>query len=146
DNERLSLGLKQMELDPWTQAQTKYHVGQDVRAKGVKVTNFRAFAELEDGVEGLIHLSELSREKITDPEEVVTVDQELDVKINTIDVECGKIGLSVRAFMEDNERQEVLDVNRQATETVTIGDTAPEEMTTLRSALADAAKKEEGDV
>ncbi len=114
--------------------------------KVVKVTNFGAFAELEDGVEGLIHLSELSREKITDPEEVVSVGQELDAKIIKIDIETRKIGLSVRAFMEDNERQEVLDVNRQATETVTIGDTAPEEMTTLRSALADAAKKEEGDV
>ena len=145
ENERLSLGLKQMELDPWTQVQTKYHVGQDIRVKVVKVTNFGAFAELEDGVEGLIHLSELSREKITDPEEVVSVSQELDAKIIKIDVETRKIGLSVRAFMEDNERQEVLDVNRQATETVTIGDTAPEGMTTLRSALADAAKKEEGD-
>jgi ribosomal protein S1 len=133
-----------MELDPWTQVQTKYHVGQDVRVKVVKVTNFGAFAELEDGVEGLIHLSELSREKITDPEEVVSVSQELDAKIIKIDVETRKIGLSVRAFMEDNERQEVLDVNRQATETVTIGDTAPEGMTTLRSALADAARKEEG--
>jgi small subunit ribosomal protein S1 len=145
DNERLSLGLKQMELDPWTQVQTKYHVGQDIRVKVVKVTNFGAFAELEDGVEGLIHLSELSREKITDPEEVVSVGQELDAKIIKIDVETRKIGLSVRAFMEDNERQEVLDVNRQATETVTIGDTAPEGLTTLQSAFADAAKKEEGD-
>jgi small subunit ribosomal protein S1 len=145
DNERLSLGLKQMELDPWTQVQTKYHVGQDMLVKVVKVTNFGAFAELEDGVEGLIHLSELSREKITDPEEVVSVGQELDAKIIKIDIETRKIGLSVRAFMEDNERQEVLDVNRQATETVTIGDTAPEGMTTLRSALVDAAKKEEGD-
>ena len=145
DNERLSLGLKQMELDPWTQVQSRYHVGQDVRVKVVKVTNFGAFAELEDGVEGLIHLSELSREKITDPEEVVSVGQELDAKIIKIDIETRKIGLSVRAFMEDNERQDVLDVNRQATETVTIGDTAPEGMTTLRSALADAAKKEEGD-
>jgi small subunit ribosomal protein S1 len=145
ENERLSLGLKQMELDPWTQVQTKYHVGQDVRVKVVKVTNFGAFAELEDGVEGLIHLSELSREKITDPEEVVSVGQELDAKIIKIDLETRKIGLSVRAFMEDNERQDVLDVNRQAAESVTIGDTAPEGMTTLRSALADAIKKEEGD-
>ena len=145
ENERLSLGLKQMELDPWTQVQTKYHVGQDVPVKVVKVTNFGAFAELEDGVEGLIHLSELSREKITDPEEVVKVGQELEAKIIKIDVETRKIGLSVRAFMEDNERQDILDVNRQATDTVTIGDTAPEGMTTLRSALADAAKQEEGD-
>ena len=55
-------------------------MGQDVRVKVVKVTNFGAFAELEDGVEGLIHLSELSREKVTDPEEVVSVGQELDSK------------------------------------------------------------------
>ena len=98
ENERLSLGLKQMELDPWTQVQTKYHVGQDVHVKVVKVTNFGAFAELEDGVEGLIHLSELSREKITDPEEVVSVGQELDAKIIKIDVETRKIGLSVTGF------------------------------------------------
>jgi small subunit ribosomal protein S1 len=145
ENERLSLGLKQMELDPWTQVQTKYHVGQDVRVTVVKVTNFGAFAELEDGVEGLIHLSELSREKITDPEEVVSVGQELDAKIIKIDIETRKIGLSVRAFMEDNERQAVLDINRQATDAVTIGDTAPEGMAILRSALADAVKQEEGD-
>jgi len=139
DNERLSLGLKQMDLDPWTQVQTKYHVGQDVRVKVVKVTNFGAFAELEDGVEGLIHLSELSREKVADPEDVVSVSQELEAKIIKIDIETRKIGLSVRAFMEENERQELRDVNRQGTDTVTIGDTAPEGMATLRSALVDAA-------
>ena len=76
---------------------------------------------------------------------MVKVGQELEAKIIKIDVETRKIGLSVRAFMEDNERQDILDVNRQATDTVTIGDTAPEGMTTLRSALADAAKQEEGD-
>ena len=143
DNERLSLGLKQMELDPWTQVQTKYQVGQDVRVKVVKVTNFGAFAELEDGVEGLIHLSELSREKVADPEDVVSVSQELEAKIIKIDVETRKIGLSVRAFMEENERQELRDVNRQAADTVTLSDTAPEGMATLRSALIDAAKEEE---
>src|SRR2546426_4218730 len=143
DNERLSLGLKQMELDPWTQVQTKYHVGQDMLVKVVKVTNFGAFAELEDGVEGLIHLSELSREKVADPEDVVSVGQELEAKIIKIDIETRKIGLSVRAFMEENERQELRDVNRQAADTVTLSDTAPEGMATLRSALIDAAKEEE---
>jgi len=114
--------------------------------KVVKVTNFGAFAELEDGVEGLIHLSELSREKVADPEEVVSVSQELAAKIIKIDVETRKIGLSVRAFMEENERQDIRDVNRQATDAVTLGDTAPEEMATFRSALADAIKKDAGDV
>jgi len=112
--------------------------------KVVKVTNFGAFAELEDGVEGLIHLSELSREKVADPEDVVSVSQELEAKIIKIDVETRKIGLSVRAFMEENERQEVRDVNRQAADTVTLSDTAPEGMATLRSALIEAAKEQEG--
>lgn len=132
ENERLSLGLKQMELDPWTQVHTKYHVGQDVRVKIVKVANFGAFAELEDGVEGLIHLSELSREKVTDPEEVVAVGQELEAKVIKIDIETRKIGLSIRAFVEDSERQELRDVNRQGSENVTLGDVAPELADTVR--------------
>ena len=143
ENERLSLGLKQMELDPWTQVQTRYTVGQDARVKVVKVTNFGAFAELEDGVEGLIHLSELSREKVADPEEVVSVGQELEAKIIKIDVETRKIGLSVRAFMEENERQDLREVNRDVTDTVTLGDTAPEGMSSLRSALEEATRMEE---
>lgn len=122
DNERLSLGLKQMEPDPWTTVYTKYRVGQDVRVKIVKVTNFGAFAELEDGVEGLIHLSELSRDKVNDPEEVVGVGQECDTKIIKIDVETRKIGLSIRAFLEENERQDLEDVNQQSSDTVTLGD------------------------
>ncbi|MGE3540815.1 MAG: 30S ribosomal protein S1 [Candidatus Tectimicrobiota bacterium] len=142
ENERLSLGLKQMELDPWTQVQTRYTVGQDVQVKVVKVTNFGAFAELEDGVEGLIHLSELSREKVADPEEVVSVGQELEAKIIKIDVETRKIGLSVRAFMEENERQDLREVNRDVTDSLTLGDTAPEGMASLRSALEEATKTE----
>jgi len=122
ENERLSLGLKQMEPDPWTTVYTKYRVGQDVCVKIVKVTNFGAFAELEDGVEGLIHLSELSRDKVNDPEEVVGVGQECDTKIIKIDVETRKIGLSIRAFLEENERQDLADVNQQSSDTVTLGD------------------------
>jgi small subunit ribosomal protein S1 len=123
DNERLSLGLKQMEPDPWTLVYSKYRVGQDVTVKIVKVTNFGAFAELEDGVEGLIHLSELSRDKVNDPEEVVSIGQECETKIIKIDVETRKIGLSIRAFLEENERQELAEVNQQQSgETVTLGD------------------------
>ena len=142
DNERLSLGLKQMEPDPWTLVPSKYHVGQEIRVKIVKVANFGAFAELEDGVEGLIHLSELSSEKVENPEEVVTVGQELEAKIIKIDAEARKIGLSIRAFVEDAEQQEIDKVNRHASDTVTLGDMAPEQMADLRSALADEEKGE----
>lgn len=143
DNERLSLGLKQMGPDPWTLVPTKYHVGQDVRVKIVKVANFGAFAELEDGVEGLIHLSELSSEKVGDPEEVVDVGQELDAKIIKIDAESRKIGLSIRAFAEGTAQEALEAVNRHASDTVTLGDVVAEDMSGLRSALADTNRDDE---
>jgi ribosomal protein S1 len=143
DNERLSLGLKQMEPDPWSLVPTKYQVGQEVRVKIVKVANFGAFAELEDGVEGLIHLSELSSEKVENPEEVVAVGQELDTKIIKIDAEARRIGLSIRAFADDAEQQELGKVNRQAAAPVTLGDMAPERMADLRSALAESSGKDD---
>jgi small subunit ribosomal protein S1 len=111
--------------------------------KVVKVANFGAFAELEDGVEGLIHLSELSQERVTDPEEVVQVGQELDAKIIKIDAENRKIGLSVRAFVEESEQREVSQLNSPSSANVTIGDMAPESMSGLRSALEDAVRREE---
>jgi predicted RNA-binding protein with RPS1 domain len=74
---------------------------------------------------------------------VVSVNQELEAKIIKIDVETRKIGLSVRAFMEENERQDLHDANRQSDDTVTLGDTAPEGMSTFRSALAEAVRREE---
>lgn len=138
ENERLSLGLKQMEPDPWSLVASNYQVGQDVRVKIVKVANFGAFAELEDGVEGLIHLSELSDERIGEPEEVVSVGQELDAKIIKIDAESRKIGLSIRAFSEESAHSELEEVNRQPSDTVTLGDMIPEEISNLRSALANA--------
>lgn len=143
ENERLSLGLKQLAPDPWTLVPGKYHVGQDVRVKIVKVANFGAFAELEDGVEGLIHLSELSSEKVGTPEEVVTVGQELDTKIIKIDADARKIGLSIRAFLEETEQQELDKLNRQSAETVTLGDTLSEGIADWRSALAERQEEQQ---
>jgi small subunit ribosomal protein S1 len=143
ENERLSLGLKQMEPDPWSLVASNYQVGQDVQVKIVKVANFGAFAELEDGVEGLIHLSELSSERIGEPEEVVSVGQELEAKIIKIDAEARKIGLSIRAFTEESAQTELDEVNRQTSDTVTLGDMIPDEMSALRSALANAERQAE---
>ncbi len=143
ENERLSLGLKQMEPDPWSLVTTNYQVGQDVPVKIVKVANFGAFAELEDGVEGLIHLSELSSERIGSPEEVVSVGQELDAKIIKIEAAARKIGLSIRALTEETAQTDLDEVNRQVSDTVTLGDMVSEEMSDLRSALAEAERQSE---
>jgi len=101
ENERLSLGLKQLTPDPWEKIDQKYKVGDVVKAKIIKLTSFGAFAELEEGIEGLIHLSQLSRERISDPSEVVSLDDEVTARIIKIDRENRKMGLSLIAELED---------------------------------------------
>jgi small subunit ribosomal protein S1 len=100
-NHRISLGLKQIQQDPWQAAvPEKYRVGMDVKGKVVRTTDFGAFVELEDGVEGLLHVSELSHDRVNKPEDVVQVGQELILKVIKLDPEERKIGLSLRAFSE----------------------------------------------
>ncbi len=100
-NHRISLGLKQIQQDPWQGAvPEKYRVGMDVKGKVVRTTDFGAFVELEDGVEGLLHVSELSHDRVNKPEDVVQVGQELILKVIKLDPEERKIGLSLRAFIE----------------------------------------------
>ena len=100
-NHRISLGLKQIQQDPWLSAvPEKYRVGMDVKGKVVRTTDFGAFVELEDGVEGLLHVSELSQDRVNKPEDVVQVGQELTLKVIKLDPEERKIGLSLRAYLE----------------------------------------------
>jgi small subunit ribosomal protein S1 len=100
-NHRISLGLKQIQQDPWQAAvPEKYRVGMDVKGKVVRTTDFGAFVELEDGVEGLLHVSELSQDRVNKPEDVVQLGQELTLKVIKLDPEERKIGLSLRAFLE----------------------------------------------
>ena len=118
--------------------------GREVRVKIVKITNFGAFAELEDGVEGLVHLSELGQGKITDPEEVVSVGQELDTRIIKIEVPTRKIGLSIRAMTEEMERSDSPDDEENLiAESPLVSDTMSESMSGLQSALADAMREQE---
>jgi small subunit ribosomal protein S1 len=101
ENERLSLGIKQMTPDPWEGVAAKYHAGENVPGRVVKLTNFGAFVELEEGVEGLIHISELSRDRVANPADVVQGEQEVWVKILKVDQEGRKIGLSLKAYFEE---------------------------------------------
>jgi small subunit ribosomal protein S1 len=102
-NHRISLGLKQVQQDPWqSSVPEKYRVGMDVQGKVIRTTDFGAFVELEDGVEGLLHVSELSHERVNKPEDVVQVGQDLTLKVIKLDPEERKIGLSLRAFLDGN--------------------------------------------
>jgi small subunit ribosomal protein S1 len=95
ERRRIALGLKQLQDDPWaTDIPAKYQPGQIVRGKVTKLTNFGVFVGLENGLEGLLHISELADHKVENPEEVVQVGQEIEVKVLRVDPDERKIGLS----------------------------------------------------
>ena len=97
DRRRIALGLKQMSQDPWaSDIPSRYQPGQVVRGKVTKITTFGVFVGLEDGLEGLLHISELADHKVDSPESVVKVGEEVEVKVLRVDTEDRKIGLSRR--------------------------------------------------
>ncbi|MCE2799408.1 MAG: 30S ribosomal protein S1 [Planctomycetaceae bacterium] len=94
---RIALGMKQLDDDPWnTSIPEKYKPGQLVRGKVTKITNFGVFVGLEDNLEGLLHISELSDNKVENPEELVKVGDEIEIKVLRVDSDERKIGLSRR--------------------------------------------------
>jgi small subunit ribosomal protein S1 len=114
---RVSLGVKQMTEDPWLRAiPDTYIPGQIVKGHVTKITNFGVFVELEKDLEGLLHISELADHKINSPQDVVSLGQELEVKILRVDNDSRKIGLSLRRVQWAAEEQQKQADNAQATE------------------------------
>ena len=109
ERRRIALGLKQMDDDPWaTDIPNRYQPGQLVKGKVTKITNFGVFVGLEDGLEGLLHISELAEHKVENPEDVVKVGEEIEVKILRVDADERKIGLSRKRveWGEEESREE----------------------------------------
>ncbi|MBA3533670.1 MAG: S1 RNA-binding domain-containing protein [Ardenticatenales bacterium] len=96
DEERIALSMKRLQSDPWTQASSKYNVGDVVEGEVTNLTDFGAFARIEAGIEGLIHISELSEDKVEHPREVVHRGQRMTLRIISIDSERQRIGLSLK--------------------------------------------------
>jgi small subunit ribosomal protein S1 len=95
ERKRVALGLKQMASDPWEgDIPGRYHPGDVKKGKVTKLTNFGVFVELEQGLEGLLHISELADHKVESPEEVVKVGDEIEVKVLRVEPKDRKIGLS----------------------------------------------------
>ncbi|MCW8858676.1 MAG: 30S ribosomal protein S1 [Deltaproteobacteria bacterium] len=107
DNERFSLGLKQLNLDPWETVPTRYARGTIVKGKVTSVTDFGIFIELEEGIEGLIHVSELSKEKIDSPKDFAQVGDDLEAAVLQVDTVDRKIALSVKNIADQKEKAEV---------------------------------------
>ncbi len=113
ERRRIALGMKQMNDDPWeNDIPNRYQPGQVIKGDVTKITNFGVFVGLEDGLEGLLHISELSEDKVDNAEDVVKVGDELEVKILRVDTEERKIGLS-RRRVDWTDEQEAADQKTQ---------------------------------
>ena len=95
-NQRISLGLKQAQEDPWTTITSNYQVGQKVKGKVSKIASFGAFVELEGGVDGLVHISQISEEHVEKVKDALKIGQEVEARIVRIDRDERRIGLSLR--------------------------------------------------
>jgi small subunit ribosomal protein S1 len=138
--QRLSLGIKQLEPDKWEEFFSQHQIGEVVAGTIVRVTNFGAFIEVSEGVEGLCHVSELSDKHIDNPEESFETGQELEVKIIKLNLLERKIGLSVKALQEGAEREENWSYKPEVA-TTSIGDIAGEQLGQLKK----QAERVEGD-
>ncbi len=117
ENERVSLGVKQLESDPWSNIEDKYKIGSQYDVKVTKITDFGVFVELESDIEGLIHISELSVKRVDNPEEVVKVGESIRAEVITIDQDSRKIGLSAKLVKLREQKADVEDYVKKATAT-----------------------------
>jgi small subunit ribosomal protein S1 len=103
ENERFSLGIKQAQPDPWTTLSERHPVGSRVKGKVTKVTDFGAFVEIEPGIEGLVHVSEMKDERVENPRDVVKEGDEIDVKVIDMDLQERKVALSIKALGREGD-------------------------------------------
>lgn len=106
EENRISLGYKKAEDNPWEVFMSQYNVGDVVKATVVSITSFGAFAQIIDGVDGLIHISQIADKKVENVKSILSVGDEVDVKIIDIDEESKRISISMRALIEDADEDE----------------------------------------
>jgi len=123
DNERFSLGVKQLQSDPWDTVSERYEVGKEITGTITNLTDFGIFVELEEGIEGLVHVSEISKEKIKTPVGKFNVGDMITAKVMNINTEERRIGLSIKRLEMDDEQGMLSDyVNNMRPATSTFGE------------------------
>lgn len=122
DTEKFSLGIKQLEKDPWETARNKYKVGEPIEGKITKVTDFGAFVELEEGIEGLVYVSELSDQRVEKPSDVVKVGDVVRAEVISLDTKERRIGLSMKKLKYTEERKAYQDYVGANDKKTTLGD------------------------
>ncbi|MGD0117448.1 MAG: 30S ribosomal protein S1 [Candidatus Binatus sp.] len=107
ENERVSLGVKQLTADPWNTVAERYPLNTRIHGKVSSVADFGVFVEIEEGIEGLIHISQLSNERVDKPSSLYKVDDELEALVVQLDPKERRIGLSIKAVKQHEEREEM---------------------------------------
>ncbi|WP_243372918.1 30S ribosomal protein S1 [Geotalea sp. SG265] len=107
ENERLSLGIKQLTPDPWSEIPSKYKAGTRIKGKVTSITDFGIFLEIEEGIEGLVHISELSQEKLASTKDFASVGDELEAVVLGVDEVEKKIALSIKALQSAIDKDEM---------------------------------------
>ena len=133
-NQRISLGVKQLETDPWKEIEGKYKVGDLVKGTVSKIANFGAFVELPGDIDGLVHISQISEDRVEKVKDVLKPGQEVEARVIKIDKTERRLGLSIKAT---NYSEEALRKESEALETVKSG----EDMVSFGAALS-AAEEE----
>ena len=114
DKGKVSLGYKKEEDSPWVKAVANLHEGDKIKAKIVRILPFGAFAEVAEYVDGLIHISQISNERINKPSDVLAIGDEVDCQIVEINNETKQIGLSMKALMKDEAPAAVAEEKEEA--------------------------------
>jgi small subunit ribosomal protein S1 len=128
-NERFSLGVKQLIPDPWKDVARRYRKGEVVSGKITNVTDFGAFVELEEGIEGLIHVSEISREKVEKPSDVLKVGETITAMVLHADPVERRIGLSIKGLKDKQEKADIEKyISNQGPTSPSLGELIQEEM------------------
>jgi small subunit ribosomal protein S1 len=130
ENEKFSLGIKQLTPNPWDGIKKKYPVGSEITGEVTNVTDFGAFVKLEEGIEGLIYSSELAPDKVDKPSDVVSAGQSVTALVTKVDPVDQKISLSIRALTNKEEREALkrLAAQQAASQTTTLGDLLKEKL------------------
>ena len=115
--QRISLGLKQAQQDPWADIAAKYAVGSTVKGKVSKIASFGAFVELEDGVDGLVHISQISDQRVEKVKDALEIGQEVEARVVKVDRGERRIGLSIRAMTMTDDEIKALEAEAAGEET-----------------------------
>ncbi|AOY59291.1 30S ribosomal protein S1 [Desulfococcus multivorans] len=123
ENERFSLGIKQMQTDPWETVGERYDVGKEITGTVTNITDFGIFVELEEGIEGLVHVSEISKEKIKNPGDKFNVGDMITAKVMNINSDERRIGLSIKRLDMEDDQSILSDyINKMGPATSTFGE------------------------